>query len=52
MGPDAGKTSEKLPALLKKIAPVDIFFHDRRDVYENMVWNFRTIWPNLRKGES
>ena len=45
-----GKTSEKLPALLKKIAPVDIFFHDSAHVYENMIWEFQTIWPNLRKG--
>jgi predicted O-methyltransferase YrrM len=45
-----GKTSEKLPPLLEKIAPVDVFFHDSAHTYENMVWEFQTIWPNLRKG--
>ena len=45
-----GRTSEKLPQLLKNIAPVDVFFHDSAHTYENMVWEFQTIWPNLSKG--
>ena len=45
-----GMTSEKLPPLLSKVGPVDIFFHDSEHSYENMSWEFQTIWPSLKTG--
>ena len=45
-----GRSAEKLPLLLKQVGAVDIFFHDSEHTYENMVWEFNTIWPSLRKG--
>lgn len=44
-----GMSNEKLPPLLKKVGPIDIFFHDSEHSYENMSWEFRTIWPDLKK---
>ena len=45
-----GRTSEQLPPLLKSIGPVDVFFHDSEHSYENMSWEFKTIWPSLKIG--
>ena len=45
-----GRSSEKLPRLLKKVGQVDVFFHDSQHTYENMIWEFQTIWPSMRKG--
>ena len=45
-----GKSSEKLPLILKQVGQVDVFFHDSEHSYENMFWEFQTIWPSLRKG--
>ena len=45
-----GRTSEQLPPLLKSIGPVDVFFHDSEHSYENMSWEFQTIWPSLKTG--
>jgi predicted O-methyltransferase YrrM len=44
-----GMTNEKLPPLLQNVGPVDVFFHDSEHSYENMSWEFRTIWPALKK---
>ena len=45
-----GRTSDRLSDLLNKVGPVDVFFHDSEHSYENMSWEFRTLWPGLRKG--
>jgi predicted O-methyltransferase YrrM len=45
-----GRTSDRLSELLCKVGPVDVFFHDSEHSYENMYWEFRTLWPSLRKG--
>jgi hypothetical protein len=29
---------------------VDLFFHDSEHTYENMLWEYRTIWPYIRMG--
>ena len=45
-----GRSSKKLPLLLKQVGQVDVFFHDSEHSYENMSWEFQTIWQSLRKG--
>jgi hypothetical protein len=45
-----GRSSDKLPALLQKLGPIDIFFHDSEHTYDNMVWEFQTVWPGLKTG--
>jgi len=45
-----GRSSDKLPALLKQLGPIDIFFHDSEHTYDNMVWEFTTVWPALKPG--
>jgi predicted O-methyltransferase YrrM len=44
-----GMSNEKLPPLLQKLGTIDIFFHDSEHSYENMSWEFKTAWPNLKK---
>jgi hypothetical protein len=44
-----GMSNEKLPPLLKKLGKVDVFFHDSEHSYENMSWEFKTVWPALRE---
>ena len=45
-----GKSTEKLPQLLNNVGPVDVFFHDSEHTYDNMFWEFKTVWPALKKG--
>ncbi len=44
------RSSEALPALLQEVGTVDMFFHDSDHSYENMLWEYRSIWPHLRHG--
>jgi len=37
-----GKSSEKLPPLLKELGEIDIFIHDSLHTYENMLWEYKT----------
>ena len=43
-----GKSSEKLPVLLKETGPIDLFFHDSEHVYDTMLWEFRAGWAGLK----
>lgn len=43
-----GKSSDHLPALLKQLDRVDIFFHDSDHSYENMTWEFETAWAKIK----
>lgn len=45
-----GRSSDKLVPLLKKLGQVDIFLHDNLHTYDNMLWEYKTVWPFLRKG--
>lgn len=45
-----GKSSEKLPVLLDELPKVDVFLHDSDHSYENMMFEFRTVWPYIREG--
>ena len=42
-----GRSNEKLPKLLDNIKNVDLFFHDSEHTYENMMWEYQTVWPYL-----
>lgn len=44
------RSSERLPALLDDLPSVDIFLHDSDHSYENMMYEFRTVWPYISKG--
>ncbi len=43
-----GRSSEKLPPLLKEIGHVNIFLHDSEHSYQNMLWEFQTAWAYLK----
>lgn len=45
-----GKSSEKLPPLLKKVEQIDIFLHDSEHSYQNMLWEFQMAWAYLKSG--
>lgn len=44
-----GKSSEKLEPLLNRLGKIDIFFHDSLHTYENMLWEYNTVWPCLKE---
>lgn len=46
---ELGESSEKLPPVLKNLPLIDIFIHDSEHTYENMIWEFRTVWPYFKK---
>jgi len=45
-----GRSSEKLPPLLKELGAINIFFHDSEHSYQNMMWEYQTTWPYLKQG--
>ena len=44
-----GSSRELLGPLLQEIGPIDVFLHDSEHSYENMMFEFRTIWPFLKR---
>jgi len=44
-----GKSSEKLLPLLNELKSIDIFIHDSEHSYENMIWEYQTVWPFLKE---
>lgn len=44
-----GSSVDLLPALLKEVGQVDLFFHDSDHSYENMKFEFRAVLPFLDK---
>lgn len=44
-----GTSSEKLSTLLKSLQTTDIFIHDSLHTYNNMMFEFTTAWPHIRK---
>lgn len=44
-----GSTTEKLPKVLKQLGSIDIFFHDSLHTYQNMMFEFETAWPFIKK---
>jgi hypothetical protein len=45
-----GLTQQVLPRLLEELGEVDIFIHDSEHTYENMLFEYRSVWPRLREG--
>ncbi len=45
-----GKSSVKLKPALEDTSLVDLFLHDSDHSYRNMMFEFRTAWPYIRKG--
>lgn len=45
-----GSSSERLLPTLQKLGTVDIFMHDSEHSYENMMYEFQTVWPYIREG--
>jgi predicted O-methyltransferase YrrM len=46
----SGKSSDHLFPTLKKLGSIDVFLHDSLHTYENMLWEYETAWPFIRKG--
>lgn len=44
-----GVTTEKLSKLLKDLGSADIFFHDSLHTFKNMMFEFETAWPFIKK---
>jgi len=45
-----GDANELLPQLNNKLKQIDIFFHDSDHSYEHMQFEFKTMFPAVRKG--
>lgn len=45
-----GESRTLLPELLTSLRTVDIFIHDSEHTYDNMMFEYRTAWPHIRKG--
>lgn len=45
-----GPTSKKLSKTVEDLGQIDIFFHDSLHTYRNMIFEFSTAWPHIRKG--
>ncbi|MFM8432823.1 MAG: class I SAM-dependent methyltransferase [Bacteroidota bacterium] len=44
-----GSSKELLPAWLQELGEIDVFFHDSDHSYENMLFEFSTALPHLKK---
>jgi predicted O-methyltransferase YrrM len=45
-----GPSRRVLPALVERVAPLDIFVHDADHTYESQLAEYTTAWPMLRDG--
>lgn len=45
-----GSSSHKLLPLLENLQEIDVFLHDSLHTYRNMLWEYQTAWPFIRKG--
>lgn len=45
-----GKSSEKLPQIVNNMNSVDLFFHDSEHSYDNMTFEFNTVWNKIPEG--
>lgn len=45
-----GHSSLVLPEVLNKTLNLEIFIHDSEHTYRNMIVEFKTVWPFLKKG--
>lgn len=45
-----GPASKQLKKTLQDLGQIDIFFHDSLHTYRNMIFEFSTAWPHIKKG--
>ena len=45
-----GRSEKLLPALVREVAPIDLFIHDANHAYSAQLREYRTAWPYLRPG--
>lgn len=45
-----GPSSTLLPPWLEELNRIDMFFHDSLHTYQNMLWEYITVWPHLNEG--
>lgn len=45
-----GSSRRRLPGLLKRIAPIDLFIHDSKHSTENVLFELKLAWSALRPG--
>lgn len=45
-----GTSKNKLKSILESLGEIDIFFHDSLHTSKNMLFEFNTVWPFLKKG--
>lgn len=45
-----GPSRQVLPALVERVAPLDLIVHDADHTYESQLDEYRTAWPMLRGG--
>lgn len=45
-----GSSKEKLPLLLEGLKCIDIFYHDSEHSYQNMLFEFKTVWKYVKIG--
>ncbi|MCJ7805185.1 class I SAM-dependent methyltransferase [Patescibacteria group bacterium] len=45
-----GKSKDLLPSLLAELGKVDIFLHDSEHTYDNMTFEYTTVWDYLGTG--
>ena len=45
-----GLSGQALNPLLEQLGSIDVFIHDSDHSYENMMKEFRTVWPFLKSG--
>ena len=45
-----GRSSDRLSPLLEKLGTIDVFLHDSEHSYQNMLWEYQTVWAYLRTG--
>lgn len=46
---DVGLTKDLLPRLCESLGDISIFLHDSEHTYENMYFEYTTVWPHLAK---
>jgi len=44
-----GKSEDKLHFLCERLGAIDLFFHDSEHTYQNMLEEYKTVWPYIRK---
>ncbi|REJ84073.1 MAG: class I SAM-dependent methyltransferase [Bacteroidetes bacterium] len=44
-----GPSSELLPALIKRLGKIDIFFHDSDHSYDNMMFEFGAVYDSIKE---